>query len=78
MTTKYMPIRTQAEDKVLRCARKLARMKAHGSYVENDLVHYVCGERARYIEAFTHELIDAASDLLNAMAIDEVDGRIHE
>lgn len=31
-----MSLRTQCEERVLRHARKLARMRAHGSYVEHD------------------------------------------
>ncbi len=39
----FMPIRTQHEERVLRLARKYARMKLHGSYVENNMLHHVCG-----------------------------------
>lgn len=74
-----MPIRTQAENKVLLCARKVARMKAHATYIEHDAVCKVSySDRDRYLKLFTEDLMYAADDLLNAMAIDEVDGRLVE
>jgi len=74
-----MPLRTQYEERVLTCARKLARMKAHGTYIKNDSI-VVLGftERKECVDYFTKELVRAADELLNAMAIDEVDGKLVE
>jgi len=74
-----MPLRTQHEERVLRAARKYARMKLHGTYIENDnVVHVAASDRAMYAEAFAKELTFAAETLIAAMSIDEVDGKLAE
>ncbi len=60
-----MPLRTQYEERVLRAARKLARMKAHGTYIENDCVVSVSfNDRKMYTED-RWEVASMGSHLIN-------------
>lgn len=79
-TPKFMPMRTQAEDKVLRLARKYARMKLFSTYIEKNVTVTVCyaDRDSLYAPHFLRELEDAAIGLLRAMSIDEVNGELQE
>lgn len=76
----FMPLRTQHEERVLRLARKWARMKLHHAYIENNVIVRVARVDAEnlYGKHFESELKDACESLLLAMATDEKNGELCE
>ena len=74
-----MTHRTNEEDRVLKLARKYARMKLTGRYVENGYLCKVDPKQAEdYKQYLAAELLEAAEFMFVVMATDEVDGKLVE
>ena len=71
---KFMPIRTSAEERLLRIARKYGRMKKFGAVIEHDHAVLVSrGDIERYVRLYEDEMKEAAEGLILAMSIDELE-----
>ena len=83
---KVIPLRTQTEEEVLRCARRYARMALFQVRIEDDnphsdagLVVHFCKADADISEKQLAEcLLRQAKKLLLAMSMDEVEGKLQE
>ncbi len=78
-----LPLRTQAEDRVLRMARQYGLMALSGKYVDEaaqdgagNLVTICGSDRPMYEQAFRDQLLYAAKELIASMAVVEKDGRL--
>ena len=77
MWPKFIPLRAQHEERVLRAAWAYARMKKFGITIENDMVcHLPLVDSTNTAEHLGRDLLHAAEDLLSAMSIDEADGKL--
>lgn len=74
---KFTPLRTEHEERVLAAARKYARMKVFGTSIERNMTVRFCrSDQEMQAKYLAQVLESAAVDLLDAMAVDEVNGEL--